>query len=104
MEKAYDANGIVQGYVSNNIIYDTNNNLRGYINGSTVYDKNLRPVVHLSNGVVYSMPIGQPVGYYSGYNLYSLDGRYLGYGNSGFLGLLGASFLLGFLFFPLLFF
>lgn len=104
MERAYDANGLVRGYVADNVIYDNNSNIRGYINGSTVYDKNYRPVLQLTNGLVYSMPAGQPVGYYNGYNLYGLDGSYLGYGNSGFLGLVALAFLLGLFFFPFGFF
>lgn len=95
MERIYDSNRRIHGYVRRNTIYDNAHNVRGYINGSMVYDANYIPVAYLENGTVYNSGIGAPVGYYRRYNLYDMNGRYLGYGNHGWAGLLGAALLLG---------
>ena len=56
-------------------------------------------VIHwlLDCGIVYSMD-GTPLGYYDDkFRLYTIDGRYLGYGNFGWSGLLGTVLVLGLL-------
>jgi len=92
MEKIYDARGGLHGYVDNNTIYDTNYNVLGYTDGSVIYDDCMTPLAYLSDGYVRTA-CGIPIGYYRGYRLYDMGGNYLGYGNFGFFGLLGASLL-----------
>ena len=97
MEKFYDSCGNLKGYVKCNKIYDCRHCLIGYIECSTIYDKDCTPLAVLNNGVVYSID-GMPLGFYDdNFRLYSIDGRYLGYGNFGFTGLLGSVLLLGLL-------
>ncbi|KUO67823.1 MAG: hypothetical protein APF77_12315 [Clostridia bacterium BRH_c25] len=103
MEKAYDARNRLIGYVDENIIYDASRNIVGYTDGYVIYDKYSNPLVYVYDGYVRAIN-GMPLGYYDGYKLYDMNGRYLGYGNFGFFGLLGAALLiigLGSLFWPI---
>lgn len=97
MEKAYDCYGNVQGYVKKNKIYNKDHCHIGYFEDCVIYDKCCNPLAFLSCGVVYLMD-GTAIGYYDDdFNLYSTDGNYLGYGNFGWSGLLGAVLVLGLL-------
>ncbi|MDF2532840.1 MAG: hypothetical protein K0Q65_2421, partial [Clostridia bacterium] len=39
MEKVYDAQGRLYGYVDGNVIYDNDDRVAGYADGSTIYDE-----------------------------------------------------------------
>jgi hypothetical protein len=64
----------------------------GYTDGQVLYDQYMSPLAYVENGYVRTMN-DTPIGYYNGYSLYDMSGNYLGYGNFGFFGLLGASLL-----------
>lgn len=102
MEKVYDSQRRLRGYVDNNTIYDANYNVMGYTDGVYLYNEYMEPMAYVSDGYVRTID-GIPLGYYRGSRLYDMSGNYLGYGNFGFFGLLGAAFLLlafGALFWP----
>ena len=93
MEKVFDSQGRLYGYADENVIYDENYRIAGYTDGSVLYDQYRTPLAYADSGYVYTMD-NAPVGRYSGYSLFDMSGNYLGYGNQGFRGLLGAILLL----------
>jgi len=95
LERFYDSVGTLYGYVDNNVIYDCCGRVMGYTDGCNIYDSCRRPLAYINRGYVYSSN-GTPLGYYNSrnYRLYDMNGNYLGYGNSGYSGLLGAILLL----------
>ncbi|WP_372996894.1 4-fold beta flower protein [Lutispora sp.] len=95
MERFYDSRGTLYGYVDNDTIFDCCGRVMGYTDGCRIFDAYRRPLAYIDRGNVYSSN-GARLGYYNSrnYRLYDMDGNYLGYGNSGFRGLLGAILLL----------
>lgn len=93
MEHVYDYQGRLHGYFDDNIIYDNNNRIAGYTDGSVIYNRAYSPMAYVGDGFVRTMD-GTPVGQYRESDLYDMNGNFLGYGNPGFGGLLGATLLL----------
>ncbi|MDF2590908.1 MAG: hypothetical protein K0S75_374 [Clostridia bacterium] len=93
LEKVYDYDGRMRGYVDEDIIYDSENRIAGYTDGSVIYNRAYSPMAYVGDGYVRRMD-GTPVGRYRESRLYDMYGNYIGYGNSGFRGLLGATLLL----------
>lgn len=96
MERFYDSRGNYRGYVMGNTIYDSCGRVMGYTDGCRIYDACRRPLAYIDRGCIYSACCNRVLGYYNGrnYRLYDARGNYLGYGNSGFRGLLGAILIL----------
>lgn len=93
LEKVYDYEGRMHGYVEDDIIYDNYNRIAGYTDGSVIYNRAYSPMAYVGDGFVRRMD-GTPIGQYRESSLYDMSGNYIGYGNSGFRGLLGATLLL----------
>lgn len=93
LERVYDTRGRVHGYVDGNTIYDRNDCIAGYTDGCMIYDARRAPMAYVGDRYIYTMD-GARVGRYRGYDLYDMSGNHLGYGNSGFGGLLGAALIL----------
>jgi hypothetical protein len=96
LERFYDSRGTLHGYVIGDTIYDSCNRVMGYTDGCRIFDACKRPLAYIKRGCIYSCCCNRVLGYYNGrnYRLYDAGGNYLGYGNIGFRGLLGAILIL----------